>query len=249
MPSPSPALAAARAEGFIDILFDGPPGPDGGRFVEVEDANHQSLRLGEWIERGDGYWALRVPRSSLPAEGETRDCRMCLHADSLTPSCECRCHADDRHRLVGIYHAPAEGIEVTVDPETGDEYAHGRCVGRPAEGTDGGSECPDCHGVGFYGVADGDGDVDTVICARCAPPPSPSVAETAVAEAAEKVRARINDLYRCEDCGASAGGCGTPEDDATCVACGMRKAEGHGLGCLSRSVSALLSALAARKGA
>lgn len=43
-----------------DILFDGPPGPEAGRFVEVEDMQRRSIRVGEWIDRGDGYWALRM---------------------------------------------------------------------------------------------------------------------------------------------------------------------------------------------
>lgn len=45
----------------IDIIFDGPPGPDGGRFVDVENADGQSIGFGEWIERPDGFWALRHP--------------------------------------------------------------------------------------------------------------------------------------------------------------------------------------------
>jgi hypothetical protein len=44
----------------VDVVFDGPPGPRGGRFVEVE-INGRSVSLGEWIERPDGYWALRLP--------------------------------------------------------------------------------------------------------------------------------------------------------------------------------------------
>lgn len=46
--------------GTIDIVFDGPPGPQGGRFVEVE-RDGRSIRIGEWVEREDGYWALRIP--------------------------------------------------------------------------------------------------------------------------------------------------------------------------------------------
>ena len=46
----------------IDIVFDGPPGPEGPRFVEVEDANGKSIRVGEWVQRVDGYWALRIPQ-------------------------------------------------------------------------------------------------------------------------------------------------------------------------------------------
>ena len=45
----------------VDIVFDAPPGPTAGRFVEVEDENGASINLGEWIERDDGYWALRIP--------------------------------------------------------------------------------------------------------------------------------------------------------------------------------------------
>lgn len=45
----------------VDIVFDGPPGPTSGRFIEVEDENRHSIRFGEWIERDDGYWVLRIP--------------------------------------------------------------------------------------------------------------------------------------------------------------------------------------------
>lgn len=44
----------------VDIVFDGPPGPRAGRFVEVERLDGSSCRVGEWIDRGDGYWALRI---------------------------------------------------------------------------------------------------------------------------------------------------------------------------------------------
>ena len=45
----------------VDIVFDGPPGPEAGRFVEVEDENGASINYGEWVEREDGYWVLRIP--------------------------------------------------------------------------------------------------------------------------------------------------------------------------------------------
>lgn len=44
----------------IDIVFDGPPGPQSGRFIEVEDMEGKSIRVGEWIRRPDGYWVLRL---------------------------------------------------------------------------------------------------------------------------------------------------------------------------------------------
>lgn len=45
---------------FIDIVFDGPPSHDGGRFVEVENHEGKSISVGQWIKRVDGYWALRI---------------------------------------------------------------------------------------------------------------------------------------------------------------------------------------------
>ena len=46
---------------MIDIVFDGPPGPEAGRFVEVENESGASIGFGEWVERDDGFWALRIP--------------------------------------------------------------------------------------------------------------------------------------------------------------------------------------------
>lgn len=57
----------------VDIVFDGPPGPASGRFVEVEDAAGKSINFGEWVDRPDGYWALRIspPEDRLLAEAVT----------------------------------------------------------------------------------------------------------------------------------------------------------------------------------
>ncbi len=45
---------------LLDVVFDGPPSHEPGRFVEVENMDGASVRVGEWIDRGDGYWALRL---------------------------------------------------------------------------------------------------------------------------------------------------------------------------------------------
>ena len=52
------ALLAERT--LVDIVFDGPPSHESGRFVEVEDMSGAGVRVGEWIDRGNGYWALRI---------------------------------------------------------------------------------------------------------------------------------------------------------------------------------------------
>lgn len=44
----------------VDIVFDGPPSHEAGRFVEVETMEGRSISVGEWVERPDGYWALRL---------------------------------------------------------------------------------------------------------------------------------------------------------------------------------------------
>jgi hypothetical protein len=55
---------------FIDIVFDGPPQPPMPRLVEVEDEHGRSINAGEWIQRNDGYWALRIPHMEQPRNGD-----------------------------------------------------------------------------------------------------------------------------------------------------------------------------------
>jgi hypothetical protein len=58
----------------INIIFDGAPGPVAGRFVEVETDEGRSINVGEWVERLDGLWALRItelPEASTPDNEET----------------------------------------------------------------------------------------------------------------------------------------------------------------------------------
>lgn len=78
---------------YIDVVFDGPPGPVAGRFVEVEDGDGFSIGLGKWIEgrREDvPYWRLRMPDPRALAEIaviiEAVD-RRCMAADGpVTPT-------------------------------------------------------------------------------------------------------------------------------------------------------------------
>jgi len=45
----------------IHIVFDGPPGEQSGRLVEVEDDSGRSIQVGNWRERSDGLWELVIP--------------------------------------------------------------------------------------------------------------------------------------------------------------------------------------------
>ena len=57
------SVAALRAAGgqALNIVFDGPPGPVSGRFIEVENDAGVGVNAGEWSERPNGWWALRIP--------------------------------------------------------------------------------------------------------------------------------------------------------------------------------------------
>lgn len=50
----------------ITFLFDGPPGPVAGRFIDTidEDTGEGVGGLGEWSERENGWWGLTVPMPS-----------------------------------------------------------------------------------------------------------------------------------------------------------------------------------------
>lgn len=54
----------------VQIVFDGAPGPEAGRFVEVENEAGSSIKLGTWVKRPDGYWALRFQTFDEPPYGE-----------------------------------------------------------------------------------------------------------------------------------------------------------------------------------
>jgi len=57
-PAPSPAQATEVER--LHIVFDGPPSPESGRFVEVENDAGESVNAGEWLHRKDGLWELII---------------------------------------------------------------------------------------------------------------------------------------------------------------------------------------------
>jgi len=64
---------------FVDVVFDGPPGPTCGRFVEVENDAGASIAFGEWIQRDDGFWALRIRSQDLSVIEESHPWADFLH--------------------------------------------------------------------------------------------------------------------------------------------------------------------------
>lgn len=60
---------AEHGPAFVNVIFSGAPGPDGECvFIEVEDDEGKSLNAGEWRDRGDGTWALRMPYGGSPKQ-------------------------------------------------------------------------------------------------------------------------------------------------------------------------------------
>ena len=56
-----------KVHAYVDLLFTDPPGPDTeAAFVEAEDPSGRSIRFGEWLEREDGYWVLRIRKEDWP---------------------------------------------------------------------------------------------------------------------------------------------------------------------------------------
>ena len=44
----------------INIVFDGPPSHESGRFIEVENLDGASIKAGEWIQLDSERWALQL---------------------------------------------------------------------------------------------------------------------------------------------------------------------------------------------
>lgn len=84
---PSPDGHPAPNPADVYVVFDGPPGPEAGRFVECEDADGHGINAGEWTERPNGWWALRIPRTGNPQPAVK------VQADQGGGwSCPCDCH-------------------------------------------------------------------------------------------------------------------------------------------------------------
>ncbi|KKM05693.1 hypothetical protein LCGC14_1751510 [marine sediment metagenome] len=108
---PSQALIADRHETVngeegnskpIEIVFDGPPSHESGRFVEVEQGG-KSIKFGEWRDGKDGFWYLVLPKlysgtDALIAENE-RLRKMFLkygeHSNNHLGLCEQLKHSDN----------------------------------------------------------------------------------------------------------------------------------------------------------
>lgn len=77
-PSRVEAQGESSAAPPLDIVFDGPPGPEGPRFVEAERRG-KSVVAGEWLERDDGRWVLRID-AAAPRRAESSTAQQALES-------------------------------------------------------------------------------------------------------------------------------------------------------------------------
>jgi len=61
----------------VEIVFDGPPSHESGRFVEVE-RDGKSINYGEWREGDDGFWYLVLPNFEARIDTIIEKCRVLL---------------------------------------------------------------------------------------------------------------------------------------------------------------------------
>jgi hypothetical protein len=109
----------------IDIVFDGPPGPTSGRFVEVEDPSGRSIKAGEWINRPDGMSVLRIPTIVVgPFYEQQRGGRTAMVAPTVhearlleaAGALALKAGASDNPKVAGLGHAfAAQAAQVVED--------------------------------------------------------------------------------------------------------------------------------------
>jgi len=72
----------------IQIVFDGPPSNKSGRFVEVENEEGESIAVGTWAQRPDGYWALVIEQPSPAPVSIDEIAHLCNHGYAICSPCD-----------------------------------------------------------------------------------------------------------------------------------------------------------------
>lgn len=92
----------------VDVVFDGPPSHVCGRFVECENLSGASVGVGEWIDRGNGMWALRIDTHAAEVRRlrEERDAGKRIEARAIMKAGDLERERDDLkekvRRLQGV---------------------------------------------------------------------------------------------------------------------------------------------------
>lgn len=110
--------SAAPETAVLRFIFDGPPGPQCGRLVEVEDGHRRSVKAGEWREEAP-YWVLYVPTTNAPASPAVAPQAGAISDEELRQVCReaIRWWADET--------APYETLPLSMPNEMAHGYAQG----------------------------------------------------------------------------------------------------------------------------
>lgn len=92
----------------LHILFDGPPGHDGGRFIEVEDDSGKSVNAGPWSQRPDGLWELTID-ANAPL--------LLAQRDKLLYSLKCILNSDVGHTMSRHQGVAKEAVALIAEIE------------------------------------------------------------------------------------------------------------------------------------
>ena len=125
------AIAQSTPEGeAVYVVFDGPPGPESGRFVDVETRNGRGLSVGEWSQRGN-YWTLGPVYSAPPQSFQTRvhHWMMACFGAEIAADKSARNHRffEESTELVQSLGMTASEAHQLVD------YVYGRPAGEPKQ--------------------------------------------------------------------------------------------------------------------
>lgn len=88
--------------GYIDLVFENFPCPEGARFVEAEDASGKSIDLGNWVKRDDGYCVLRIPDHAAcikRLEAERDEHAEGGYVDGVSDALNCVSSDEDRREI------------------------------------------------------------------------------------------------------------------------------------------------------
>ena len=135
---------AAREQGddkpeAINIVFDGPPGPEPGRFVEVETDSGKSINVGEWIQDGD-FWNLRITK--LPEQ--PADTPQPQDSPDEPPRCE-----NPVRGVIGYEPCDTPMVRVECKATDNQNYCHNGQLRSIANDAPLGVDCANCNGTGY----------------------------------------------------------------------------------------------------
>lgn len=115
---------------YIDIVFDGPPSHEAGRFVEVHDPSGASISVGQWVQLDNGYWALRIsdsPGGRLVMGERLRQ----VAEEGYTPGYDDRHDRGELRKAAICYIGTVTQADIVSDIVLDDRYPH--VVGWPWE--------------------------------------------------------------------------------------------------------------------